>query len=232
LVPTHLPYSHIHSCKKKDNAKSLPYLFDQSPPSTPFANWSFEDLHFRDIVAPRSPTALLSKRSSVAFSDMSSDDNTSSDERQRQDSEASRYLRQFQSGTAPTETCARPTRPRYSRASTTQATFSAAPSLSHTPASLINFSLPYTPSTRPLGPRTNPHSTSYGAKSIDLVTPFTCASTTPSSPPHYSLKSAPVSKTSTGNIEGEIMYEKSPIPSVSPANGSLGRLLASTPRWV
>ena len=220
-------------CKKKDHEKTLPYYSDYSPPSTPFANFSFEDLHFRDIVAPRSPTTLPSKRSSIALSEPSSDDNaTLSDEKQRLDSEASRYLRQFYSGTiAPTITNVRPPRPRCTRASTSHITFSATPSLSHTPASSVSFSLPYTPSTRPLGPRTNPHSTSHGAKSIDLVTPLVYASAMPSSPPQYNLKSAPISKTSTSHIEGEIMYEKSPIPSVSPANGSLGRLLASTSCW-
>ncbi|KAF2794645.1 hypothetical protein K505DRAFT_241689 [Melanomma pulvis-pyrius CBS 109.77] len=233
IVPNNSVLYCSESCKKKDNEKILPYPFDHSPPATPFANFSFEDLHYPDIVAPRSPTMLPSKRSSIAFSESSSDDNaTSSDEKQRLDSEASKYLRQFQSGISTGETTVRPIRPRYGRASTSQVTFSAAPSLSHTPASSVSFSLPYTPSTRPLGPRTNPHSSSYGAKSVHLVTPLTHASTAPSSPPHYSLKSAPVSRTSTSNIEGEIMYEKSPIPSVSPANGSLGRLLASTPRWV
>ncbi|KAF2715115.1 hypothetical protein K504DRAFT_496998 [Pleomassaria siparia CBS 279.74] len=233
IVPNNSVLYCSESCKAKDNEKSLSFQYDHSPPYTPFGNFSFEDLHFRDIVTPRSPTALHSKRSSIAFSDLSADDNvTLSDEKQRLDSDASRYLRQFYSGTAPTETAVRFHRPRFSRASTSNVNFSTAPSLSHTPTSSISFSLPYTPSTRPLGPRTNPHSTSYGAKSIDLVKPLTCASsTTPSSPPHYSLKSAPVSKTSISNIEGEIMYEKSPIPSVSPANGSLGRLLASTPRW-
>lgn len=146
------------------------------------------------------------------------------------DSDASRYLRQFQSATASsTETAVRPNRPRFNRASTSQVTFSTAPSLSHTPASSVSLSMPYTPSTRPLPPRTNPHSSSYSSKSIDLVTPWSGTYTAPSSPPQYSLKAAPVSHTSINTIEGEILYAKSPIPSMSPANGSLGRLLASTP---
>jgi hypothetical protein len=180
-------------------------------------------------VAPRSPTAP-SKRSSCAFSEMSSDDNTTSgDEIARRESEASRYLRQFQSATGMTETYVRSVRPRYNRASTSQVTFSAAPSLSHTPTSSASFSLPYTPSTRPLPHRVNPHSSSYSAKSIDLVTPFAYA-TAPSSPPQYSLKSAPVSTTSKGNAAGEILYAKSPITSLSLANGSLKQLFANTPR--
>ncbi|KAF2730680.1 hypothetical protein EJ04DRAFT_36700 [Polyplosphaeria fusca] len=236
IVPNNSVLYCSESCRKKDNEKTVSYPAEYSPPLTPFANFSFEDLHFRDIVPPRSPTQPRSQRSSCAFSEMSSDDNTaSSDERLRKESEASKYLRQFQSANQATqagaETTVRPQRPRYNRASISQATFSAAPSLSHTPASSISYSLPYTPSTRPLPPRTNPNSSSYGSRSIDLVTPFTYA-TAPSSPPQYSLKSAPVSRTSTGAAEGEILYEKkSPVPSVSPANGSLRQLFASTPRW-
>jgi hypothetical protein len=153
----------------------------------------------------------------------------SSEERyQRSDSEASKYLRKFQSPTYSPDTV-RPYRPRFNRSSTSQFSYSAAPSLSHTPASSVSYSLPYTPATtRPLPPRTKPvHSaSSYGAKSIDLVTPLT----TPSSPKHYSYKSHAVSNTSASTIEGEIVYAKSPIPSPSLASGSLGRLLASTPR--
>lgn len=214
------------SCRKRDSEKSLTYSYDHySPPSTPFANFSFEDLTFRDIVPQRSPTQPESKRSSIAFSDMSSDDNTpSSDE--RQESEASRYLRQFQSSSYAADTV-RPHRPRYNRASTSQVSFSAAPSLSHTPASSVSFSLPYTPayvpSSRPLPPRNKPHSSSYSSKSIDLVTPLTM----PSSPKQYSHKTPPISRTSTNPIEGEIVYAKSPVPSLGAANGSLSRLMAS-----
>ncbi|KAF2270222.1 hypothetical protein CC78DRAFT_574352 [Lojkania enalia] len=231
IVPNNLVLYCSESCRKKDTQKSFDYSAE-SVPVSPFSNFSFEDLHFKDIVPPRSPTATRSQRSSCAFSELSSDDNAASgDERYRADSDASRYLRQFQAAAQTAETTVRLHRPRYNRASTSQATFSAAPSLSHTPASSISFSLPYTPSTRPLPPRTNPHSSSYGSRSIDLVTPFTHATTAPSSPPQYSLKSAAVSRTSTSAIEGEIVYEKkTPVPSVSPANGSLKQLFASTPR--
>lgn len=152
----------------------------------------------------------------------------SSDEKSlRSDSEASRYLRHFQSATYAADTIRAP-RPRYSRSSTSQISFGTAPSLSHTPASSISFSLPFTPAaTRPLPSRTNPHSSSYGTKSIDLVTPVTA----PSSPRQYSHKSPAISRTSISTIEGEIVYAKSPVPSVTDfANGSLGRLLAATPR--
>jgi hypothetical protein len=213
------------SCKKKDTEKNLTYSYDHySPPTTPFANFTFDDFAFRDIVPQRSPTQPESKRSSCAFSDISSDDN-SADRYQRFDSDASKYLRKFQSPAYFPDTV----RPRYNRNSTSQISFSAAPSLSHTPASSVSYSLPYTPATtRPLPPRTKPsHSGSYGAKSIDLVTPLTA----PSSPKSYSHKSAAsISKTSTSTIEGEIVYAKSPVPEPSFASGSLGRLLASTPR--
>jgi len=163
----------------------------------------------------------------MAFSDMSSDDPLHSDSERplRSASEASRYLRQFQASNYPTETL-RPTRPRYSRASTSHTSLPIAPSLSHTPTSSISYSLPFTPAnTRPLPPRT-PHASSYSAKSIDLVTPLTA----PSSPRQYSHKTAPIMHTSTSTIEGEIIYAKSPIPSPSITSGSLGQLLNAIPR--
>ncbi|KAF1941914.1 hypothetical protein EJ02DRAFT_466212 [Clathrospora elynae] len=226
IVPSNTVLYCSESCKKKDTEKSITYSYDQySPPTTPFTNFSFDDLTFRDIVPQRSPTQNESKRSSCAFSDVSSDDNITP--HQRSDSEASNYLRKFQSTTYSPEAI-RSYRPGFNRSSTSQISYGVAPSLSHTPASSVSYSLPYTPATtRPLPPRTKPtHSSSYGSKSIDLVTPLTA----PSSPKYYSHKSSPVSRTSTSTIEGEIIYVKSPIPSPSVASGSLGRLLASTAR--
>ncbi|KAF3036809.1 hypothetical protein E8E12_005733 [Didymella heteroderae] len=223
IVPSNSVLYCSESCKKKDAEKSLTF-YDYSPPTTPFTNFTFDDLHFPDIIPQRSPTQSHSKRNSYASSEGSVDDDY-----HRSDSDASNYLRQFQNITSGTDTV-RPIRPRYERASTSSANFSAAPSLSHTPASSYSFSLPYTPYTqpsnnRPLPPRT--HGSSYASKSIDLVTPMTGAS----SPKHsYGFKAPPVSRTSMSTIEGEIMYAKSPVPSLSPANGSLGRLLGSTPR--
>ncbi|OCL15464.1 hypothetical protein AOQ84DRAFT_370344 [Glonium stellatum] len=233
VVPNNSALYCSESCRKKDNEKILSYSLEHSPPPTPFSSFSFfEDLPVRDIVAPRSPTAAPSQRSSCAFSEASSEDNAlAGDERLKRDSEASRYLRQFQSATATAETCGRQTRPRYNRSSTSMATMSAAPSLSHTPASSVSVSMPYTPSNRPLPPRNNPHSSSYGSRSIDLVMPLTAATTASTSLGQYSLKSAASSRTSIGAVEGEILYEKKPtIPTVSPANGSLKQLFASTPR--
>ena len=196
--------------------------YDYSPPTTPFTNFTFDHLHYPDIIPQRSRTESHSKRNSYASSADSMDDDN-----HRSDSDASNYLRQFQHTSNGTDAI-RPTRPRYERSSTSSANFSAAPSLSHTPASSYSFSLPYTPynqpsNHRPLPPRTHG---SYASKSIDLVTPFTG----PSSPKQNWYKAPPVSRTSMSTIEGEIMYAKSPVPSLSPANGSLGRLLGSTPR--
>ncbi|EUC38326.1 hypothetical protein COCVIDRAFT_86946 [Bipolaris victoriae FI3] len=228
VVPSNTVLYCSESCKKKDAEKSLNYYYDHySPPTTPFANFTFDDLAFRDIVPQRSPTQPDSKRSSCAFSDVSSDDNTDD----RYQSDASKYLRKFQSAPTYAPDNMRAYRPRYNRASTSQYSTSAAPSLSHTPASSVSYSLPYTPATtRPLPPRTKPsRNGSYGGgKSIDLVTPVTA----PSSPKSYSHKSPAVSRTSVSTIEGEIVYAKSPVPEPSVASGSLGRLLASSPRHV
>ncbi|KAH6625696.1 life-span regulatory factor-domain-containing protein [Boeremia exigua] len=222
IVPSNSVLYCSESCKKKDAEKSLTY-YDYSPPTTPFSNFTFDDLHFHDIIPQRSPTQSHSKRNSYASSEGSIDEDY-----HRSDSDASNYLRQFQNIANGTDTV-RPVRPRYERASTSSANFSAAPSLSHTPTSSYSFSLPYTPYTqasnnRPLPPRT--HGSSYASKSIDLVTPMTG----PSSPKQYWHKAPPVSRTSMSTIEGEIMYAKSPVPSLSPANGSLGLLLGTTPR--
>ncbi|KAF2640997.1 hypothetical protein P280DRAFT_489503 [Massarina eburnea CBS 473.64] len=236
IVPSNFVLYCSESCRRKDTEKQLSYPFDYSPPPTP----TFED-QFRDIVPPRSPTFIGSKRNSLAFSDLSSDENTatatstsasasaSATDIPNHDSEASRYLRQFQATTYSGETTVRPHRPLYKRASTSQATF-APPSLSHTPASSVSYSLPYTPSMRPLPPR---KVSLYGAKTIELVTPWAHLMTAPPSPPKYSppkysMKSKPTCERTSSTIEGEILYEKSPIPEVSMANGSLGRLLATS----
>ncbi|KAF1961935.1 hypothetical protein CC80DRAFT_436382 [Byssothecium circinans] len=223
IIPNNSVLYCSESCRRKDTEKQLSYPFDFSPPPTP----TFDD-HFHDIVPPRSPTQISSKRNSLTSSDMSLDDNTPTSTSKleadtlRHESEASRYLRQFQVSTYSGECTVRPRRPRCNRASTSQATFAAPPSLSHTPASSVSYSLPYTPaSTRPLPPR---NGSSYGARSIDLVTPWTMA---PLSPPKYPFKAAPTCERTKRAIEGEIMYEKSPVPEVGMANGSLGRLLAT-----
>jgi hypothetical protein len=220
----------MHSCKKKDTEKNLTYYYDYySPPTTPFVNFTFDDFTFREIVPQRLPTQPESKRSSCAFSDMSSDDNTTSSEEryQRSDSEASSYFCNFQSSTYSPDTT-RLYRPRFSRSSTSQTSYSVGPSLSHSSASPVRYSLPCAPATtRTPSPRTKPvHNLSYSARSIDLVTSLTALS----DPKQYMYKSPAVSKTSASTIQGEIVYVKSPIPSQSAASGSLNRLLALMPR--
>ncbi|PVH98410.1 hypothetical protein DM02DRAFT_596040 [Periconia macrospinosa] len=227
IIPSNFVLYCSESCRRKDTEKQLSYSFDYSPPMSP--SLTSAENHFRDIVAPRSPTQLPSKRSSIAFSDMSLDDHTptaaSQCEKARHESEASRYLRQFQATTFSSDatSTARPRRPGHNRSYTSHTT-STTPSLSHTPASSVSYSLPYTPATRPLPPR---NYSSYASKSIELVTPWPYSTTAPLSPPKYSMKSAPTIERTSSIIEGEILYEKSPVPSISPANGSLGRLLAA-----
>ena len=238
----------MSSCRKKDDEKAVTYPIEHSPPMTPMSTFTTDTNHFRDIVPPYSPTTPPSKRTSMVLSELSTDDNAAGppsldDTPRRPDSEASRYLRQFQSATAAHDPSVRPAnRPLLNRASVSQTTYgSAAPSLSHTPASSLSYSMPYTPSTtRPLPPRTNPHISSYGSRSIDLVTPCSAASASNSSvarssPPSYSLKSGPVETAMSVGVvvEGEISYEKrEPLVSVVPAHGSLKRLFAGTaPRW-
>ncbi|KAI9712094.1 MAG: hypothetical protein M1820_001803 [Bogoriella megaspora] len=180
------------SCRKKDKSLSFTTT-EQTPPTTPFTStFTFDDLPTRDIVPQRSPTAR--RPLSFAFSETSSSsEDISSDERthQRSDSEAARYLQQFQSTTA------RTTRPRYSRGNGSSTTTTTLPSLSHTPTSTIaSTSIPYTPSTRPLPPRHNPHSTSLGSRGIDLVMPFTLTPALPPTAP-ASLSSLPSPHTHT-----------------------------------
>lgn len=215
------------SCRRKDNNKTvtfIPYTSEHSPPHTPFANFTFDDLPVHNIVPQRSPTAPHMHRISSTFSEASEDEHMYSGDESRmtKDTEAARYLRQFQSQDG---SSTRAWRPRYNRSSTSTAAYSTAPSLSHTPTSTASVSLPYTPSTRPLPLRQNPYN-SYGPRSIDLVTPFAAATTTaPSSLRDYSLKSAATASTSAGVVEPGLLYEKkSSLPPASPSQGSLKQL--------
>jgi len=232
------------SCKRKDHNKPPNYSMTpvDSPPPTPFVTFTSDDVHYHDIVPQQSPTLANNRYS---YSEASEDEIvTSEDERSnhhRRDSQAARYLRQFQSPASLSERSNRTPRPHYNRSSTSNAAFSNAPSLSHTPASsTASTSIPYTPSARPLPPRTNPHSTSWSSKSVDLVTPFTkCSSmhmTSVRGPDSFTtltgLKTHPISTTTTatGTAAGEMLsYEKkASIPSISPGQGSLKQLLIST----
>ncbi|KAL1638312.1 hypothetical protein SLS56_000120 [Neofusicoccum ribis] len=227
IVPNNSILYCSESCRKKDNTKTI--TFEPSPPPTPyFHRFSFDDVSpSRDIVPPRSPTQAPSKRLSYGFSETSDDEAPEWNEKESKESEATRYLRTFSS----TDITAQRSRPNYHRSSTSTvvSTTSTTPSLSHTPTSSVSISMPYTPSNRPL-PRRNPHGSSYGTRSIDLVNPFTIAAqptTAPSSFTQWSLKSGPSCKTSTGVAEGELEWFEKKIPdAASPSQGSLKQLFA------
>lgn len=218
------------SCRRKDNNKTITFIppsFEHSPPPSPFAQFTCDDVPSRDIVPQRSPTAPNMHPMSSTFSDLASDDESRySGDESRKDSEAARYLRQFQSQSA--EATRTSWRPRYNRASTSTTGFSIAPSLSHTPShtptSTASASLAYSPS-RPLPMRNNPYN-SYASRSIDLVTPFVTAPTTaPPSLKDSSLKSQATLSTTTGVAAAEMMYEKKQsLPPASPGQGSLRQL--------
>ncbi|KAF2834376.1 hypothetical protein M501DRAFT_1009698 [Patellaria atrata CBS 101060] len=215
IVPNNSVLYCSESCRRKDNTKvSLTSLnSDYSPPATPYSNYStftFEDLPKRDIIPQRSPTSAHPFRTSMAFSESSEDENVypGDDSASRRDSEAARYLRQFQYSQGLTEASMRSSRPKLQRATTST------PPLSHTPASTASISLPYTPATpysRPLPPRKQ--GSSYGHRSVDLVVPFTSMSTTQLPSTHNSsvnLKSLATAKTSTGMGNDEMLAMQAP----------------------
>lgn len=215
----------VHSCKKKDHNRVFSHTIDQSPPPTPYSQIAFEDLPVRNIVPQRSPTSVDKHR--FSYSEDDDDDLTRlEDERRRRDSEAARYLRQFASPDRATERSNQP-RHRYNRSLTSTTAISTAPSLSHTPNSTTSTSFPYTPSTRPLPPRTNPYSASYAARSINLVMPFTPGTTTaPSSFAGYAhLQTEPTSESTPVIVEGEMLYlKREMVPYSSSGQGSLRQL--------
>ncbi|KAF1987894.1 hypothetical protein K402DRAFT_329483 [Aulographum hederae CBS 113979] len=224
------------ACKRKDNTKVLSFssYSPESPPMTPFANFTFDDIPHRDIVPQLSPTTSYSNR--FSYSEASDEEHTFPTEdykyghgHTRSESEAARYLRQFQSPSSLSEESRRTPRPRYNRSSTSMANMSIAPSLSHTPNSSVSMSMPYTPSARPLPPRTQ-HSSSYTSKSVDLVTPFAPMpmASSESLTTLTGLKTPPMTRSTTDfTAMGEMQYEKkSSLPSLSPGHGSLKQLLS------
>ncbi|OJD34883.1 life-span regulatory factor [Diplodia corticola] len=221
IVPNNSILYCSESCRKKDNTKTI--TFEPSPPPTPYSLYSGEDFSpSRDIVPPRSPTAIPSKRLSYGYSDVSDDDTPEWAQEKPKESEATRYLRIFSS----TDVTAQ--RSKRSSTSTVASTTSTAPSLSHTPTSSTSTSIPYTPASRPL-PRRNPHGSSYGTRSVDLVNPFSAAhpTTAPSSLTQWSVKSGPSCKMSTGLAEGEMeLFQKKVPDATSPSQGSLKQLFA------
>lgn len=170
----------------------------------------------------RSPT--MARPPSIAFSDSS--DTSIFDSRPdfgRTETEAARYLAQFQSpGTSPER---RKSRPQYERA----ASHSNLPSLSHTPGSMPSTSSSYSMA-RPLPTRVNPYSASF-SKSVNLVTPLTSIP-----PPEVasslnhecsSLRSSASTSTAFRLAEGELSYQKKAFASeLSPGKGSLQQLFS------
>lgn len=184
----------------------------------------------RDIVPRQSPTTPSTAR--FSYSEASSDENDDYLDEKRSfshvNSEAARYLAQFQSD-EPTPLVKTPRRPAYHRA---HASMSAAPSLSHTPTSTVSTSIPYTPNHhRPLGPRSNPYFSYSCARSVDLVTPLTTTNardplTAPSSfhpSAAYSFKAKPsIAPPSLGIAEAELhTFERASISSTTPSQRSL-----------
>lgn len=218
----------INSCRKRDRKSS--YSFDYASSTSSFDADDQDFFSRRDIVPPRSPTAP-STRSSYIFSESMEPGLGGMQPPAREDSEAAHYLRQFQSmhnhsWATDSMKSTLTARPHWTRSSGSTITGSAIPSLSHTPTSTTSIS-PYASGPlsyqRPLPPR-HPHSSSYGARSIDLVTPCSHFPTTaPSSLSAYSLKCAPSATTSAGMAAGELRYEKR-IPSTPSGPSSLGQL--------
>ncbi|KAF2675554.1 hypothetical protein BT63DRAFT_41657 [Microthyrium microscopicum] len=251
-------------CRRRDMNKPLSSSVPSSHghlhsrPMTP--TQAYQALDFRspprDIIPQRSPTAIQPNRfsftdlSSAASSDIEDEEDTNEDvlrrprgpmQHRRQDSEAARYLRQFQSPAFVAESSSRfARRPKpQSRAST----ISLAPSLTHSPSpgtspsSLTPLSsMPLTYS-RPLPSRANPYSSSFGAKSINLVTPLAGAQSLPQSKSTISLPGLKAQASVATNVGAddlpnempaeELKYEKktmvgSPQPEV--ATGALRSL--------
>jgi hypothetical protein len=235
-------------CRRRDSNKPLtsstPSLH-QSPPLTPTATHHEELPPPRDIIPQLSPTAVSNYRFSYTSNSSGSSDNENETENDndndhdtadestrpqrpslrhyRQDSEAARYLRQFQSHSfQPESSTARSSRrpKHHSRSSTA----SLAPSLTNSPSPSTSPTTPISslPYSRPLPPRTNPYSSSYGARSINLVTPYARPQSLPQSRLADSslagLKSAPSIGTDVGaaelpdelpsNAAEELSYEK------------------------
>ncbi|KAF1812595.1 hypothetical protein P152DRAFT_343413 [Eremomyces bilateralis CBS 781.70] len=215
----HPDHSYLYcseKCRKQDcNSTWMSYVH-QSPPASPFSTTEFEDMApVRDIVPQRSPRApgLVSR---VSETSISSDEQEQSHEQERksrsprksvsrQDSEAARYLRQFQSSSSIA-------RPQPNRSTTSASlTPSLSDSPSSTPGTNVAFSFPYqttsafSPSARPLPPRVNPllspHTPSYPRSDL-LVQPSLSltSSTAPALTTRHSASAASKSYSSTTTI--------------------------------
>ena len=203
-------------------------FISRSPPMSPIQSSSSYE-RFQDIVPQRSPTAVHIPRNRYSYSSFSEDETVDSDDERhsspRRTSEAEHYLRKF-ADQYPIESQSRTPRPQMKRSSTGYSTHSNAPSLSHSPTSTAaGMSLPYTPASRPLPPRTNPtYSTSFKhSKSTDLVNPFPTMTQMFSAQPSLSKTDA-FARPELSGVEATYVRNTIPLSSSGPASGSLKKL--------
>lgn len=217
------------SCRKKDHNKPLhesvlPPETPSQPPSRRTSYFGEDSLH-SEASPSWSPMAI--RPPSIACSDSS--ESSIYDARSpftRNESEAAHYLSQFR----PVESACDniPHAPTHER-SRPSTSYSVAPSLSHTPTSIMT-SGSYM-SMRPLPRRSNPFSASFSSFSVDLITPIIHIdpSTAPSSP---HCRDASVSSTGSTNtafhtVDGEMKYDKQPyVSDASMSQGSLRQLFS------
>jgi hypothetical protein len=242
------------SCRRRDMNKPLassvpsPHHL-RSRPMTPAESLSgLEHLSPpRDIIPQKSPTITANRFSftdlftagqasdpeeDVEVSEESQAQATRPNHHRRQDSEAAKYLRQFQSPSFIVDSTTKPLR--RPNPQSRSSTYSLAPSLTHSPSPGTSPSS-YTPLSslplaysRPLPPRANPYSRSYGTKGMSLVTPHAGAR----SVPHVNLsnlpglKAQPSLSTNVGADElpnelpvEDLTYEKKSMVSSAPREG-------------
>ncbi|KAK4998214.1 hypothetical protein LTR66_002517 [Elasticomyces elasticus] len=218
-----------YCCRRKDKNRPitvLPLASTQSPPQSPFQYGSHETFPFPEIVPQTSPT--VARPLSASFPQISEDANASNETYSYacRESEAARYLRQFQSLDL-TPALASRQRPQYPRAHTSM-TMSSMPSLSNTPTSSPSTSFTHNSFSRPLPPRTNPYSASFGARgTTDLVVPYVVdPSTAPSSLARNTSYMNTSNTLATLRVaESNMTYEKKlALSGASPRQGSLKEL--------
>jgi len=209
-----------HRCRRKDGSKPVSTTALESPELSPLAfNRSFsvvsDSQDYPDILPHRSPTSrptsFMAHPSESSFFDI---DPVAS----RRDSEANRYLSQFQSSSLSPE---RQRRPQYARAHTSSNP--PMPSLSHTPGSMVSVASSYS-SPRHLPYRTNPYGPPMGSRSTDLVVPINASSSI--NRDHAPLRTSAGTSTAFPIAEGELSYEKKMVASPSPSTGSLQQLFS------
>ncbi|KAL1305865.1 hypothetical protein AAFC00_004015 [Neodothiora populina] len=210
------------NCRKKDHNKPLEESIlppEMSPQiSSRRASYMGEDVSYD--LAMRSPTAV--RPPSLAFSD-SSDSSSLYDRRSsyaRHDSDVANYLSHF----AQFEHDAEHNRRGLGRPSTSNST---APSLSHTPTSVVSTSGSY----RPLPRRGDPFSASFSSFSVDLITPVINMDV-PVGPANLHCRAASVGSTASTDTafrstDKDMNYQKVLFsPGSSVPNGSLKQLFS------